>query len=260
MVQFFSQMLKLPIEAFVFSMEMLLKTIQGIQKITYQGIDATISEIVQPPSDRSGSESGPTSDVPDGAIGDSAETMHPTTQEEERKMADKDLRDDMLKLVRYKILFVKRDYEHAFKEEEELVSDNTDAAAYTAWKIAHFIQRLSKDKDIEVPRSWEDYPEEQFVEIRDNRRWLTGFKEDDKKYLRVFYEVLERYPRERFKYEEEQIDILKEISATLRRDRPASGGTSGSGGTTGTGGPAGTGGTAGYGGPGGRSRPPEGED
>jgi len=254
MIQFFSQMLKLPIEAFVFSMEMLLKTIQGIQKITYQGIDATISEIVQPPGDRPGSDSDPTIDVAVGAIGDSAETMSQTTQEEERKMPDKDLRDDMLKLVRYKILFVKRDYEHAFKEEEELVSDNTDATAYTAWKIAHFIQRLSKDKDIEVPRNWEDYPEEQYIETRDNRRWLTGFKEDDKKYLRVFYEVLERYPRERFKYEEEQIDILKEISATLRRERPTTGGTSGTGGTAGSGGPTG------YGGPGGRPRPPEGED
>jgi hypothetical protein len=254
MIQFVSQMLKLPLEAFVFSMEMLFKTIQGLQKITYQGIDATISEVVQPPSDRPGGDSSPTTDVPEGTVGDGAQTTQQTIQEGERRMADKDLRDDMLKLVRYKILFVKRDYEHAFKEEEELVSDNTDAPAYTAWKIAHFIQRLSKDKDIEVPRNWEDYPEEEFIEIRDNRRWLTGFKEEDKKYLRVFYEVLERYPRERLKYEEEQIDILKEISATLKRERPATGGTSGTGGTPGTGGP-----TA-YGGPGGRSRSPEGED
>jgi hypothetical protein len=262
MIQFFSQMLKLPMEAFVFSMEMLLKTIQGIQKITYQGIDATISEIVQPPGDRPGSDSGPTSDVPDGAIGDSAQTTHQTTQEEERKMADKDLRDDMLKLVRYKILFVKRDYEHVFGEVEELVSDNTDAAAYTAWKIAHFIQRLGRDKDVKVPKDWDDYTDVQpFIEVSGNDRILTGLPEDDKKYLRVFYEVLDRYPRERFKYEEEQIDILKEISATLtRRERAAGGGAGGAGGPTGTGGPAGTGGPTGYGGPGGRSRPPEGED
>jgi hypothetical protein len=223
MIQFFGEMLKLPFEAFVFSMEMLVRTIQGIQKIAYQGIDAMVSEIVQPLGDRPGSESGPTSVVPNGAIEDSAETMAQTTQQGERNMADRDLRDDMLKLVRYKILFVKRDYEHAFPEEEELVPDNTDAAAYTAWKIAHFIQRLKDDKDIKVPKGWEDYAEiQKYIEAKGNDRILTGFPEDDKKYLRVFYEVLDRYPRERFKYEEEQIDILRDISKTLKDRQPGS--------------------------------------
>src|SRR5262249_61980068 len=46
---------------------------------------------------------------------------------------------------------------------------------------------------------------------------LTGLPDDDKKYLRVYYEVLERYPREKFKYEEQQIRVLEEI-----RDRVAS--------------------------------------
>ena len=50
----------------------------------------------------------------------------------------------MLKLVRYKILFVKRGYEHAFEEQEELVSDNMDASAYTAWKVAEFIQKMRR--------------------------------------------------------------------------------------------------------------------
>jgi hypothetical protein len=228
MNQFFSQMLKLPFEAFVFSMEMLVKTIQGIQKIAYQGIDAMVSEIVQPPDDRPGSESGPTSDVPGGAIADSAETLYQTTQEEKTKMADRDLRDDMLKLVRYKILFVKRDYEHVFKEVEELVHDNTDGASYTAWKIAEFIQSLGKDSEIKVPKSWDDYPKReetkpnQYTEQKGTDLMLTGIPEDDKKYLRVFYEVLDRYARERFKYEEEQIDILRDISKTLKERHPGS--------------------------------------
>jgi hypothetical protein len=46
-------------------------------------------------------------------------------------MSDQNLRDDMLKLVRYKILFLNRDYEHAFPEQEELVADNLDATNYT---------------------------------------------------------------------------------------------------------------------------------
>ena len=140
-------------------------------------------------------------------------------------MADRDLHDDMLKLVRFKILFVKRDYEHVFKEVEELVSDNTDAASYTAWKIAEFIQSLGKDSEVKVPKGWEDYLKReetkpnQYTEQKGTDLMLTGIPEDDKKYLRVYFEVLERYTRERFKYEEEQIDILRDISKTLK-ERP----------------------------------------
>jgi hypothetical protein len=101
---------------------------------------------------------------------------------------DKNLRDDMLKLVRYKVLFVKREHEKAYPEEEDLVSDNMDDAAFTAWKVAEFIQ---------------NHPNQ--------------FQEEDKKYLRIHYEVLERFPREKFKFEENQIRVLEQI-----RDKMAS--------------------------------------
>ena len=45
-------------------------------------------------------------------------------------MRDKDLNDEQLKLVRYKILFVKRDYETAFPEKEELVADNLSGEGF----------------------------------------------------------------------------------------------------------------------------------
>jgi hypothetical protein len=52
-------------------------------------------------------------------------------QAEERKMVDRDLRDDMLKLVRYKILFVKRGYEDVLVQDvEELVHDNVTEGDY----------------------------------------------------------------------------------------------------------------------------------
>ncbi len=134
-------------------------------------------------------------------------------------MPDTNLSDDMLKLIRYKILFVKRDYEHAFPEVEELVHDNMDSTSYTAWKIAEFIQRLSAG-DTKVPGKWSNgYPSD--TDAQGNYLYrkngiLTGFPEDDKKYLRVYYEVLDRYVRESFKYEEDQIDVLKEIREAIR--------------------------------------------
>lgn len=134
-------------------------------------------------------------------------------------MPDTNLSDDMLKLVRYKVLFVKRDYEHAFPEVEELVHDNLDSKSYTAWKIAEFIQRLG-DRKTDIPVKWSDgYPSDK--DSQGNYKYrqdgkLLGFPEDDKKYLRVYYEVLDRYVRESFKYEEDQIDVLKDIREAIR--------------------------------------------
>ncbi|HEY7494183.1 MAG TPA: hypothetical protein VIH59_24160 [Candidatus Tectomicrobia bacterium] len=124
-------------------------------------------------------------------------------------MADRDLRDDQLKLVRYKILFVKRDLEYAFKEQEELVHENIDAADYTGWKIAEFIQKLDKEA---IPEKWldKDYPRK-----ANKGEMIKSLREDDKKYLRVYYEVLERYTRERFRYEERQIEVLEDIRDRL---------------------------------------------
>src|SRR5258708_36392509 len=68
---------------------------------------------------------------------------------------DKDLHDDMLKLVRYKILFVLREYEHAFPEQEDLVSDNMDASAFTACEIAEFTHDLHPAPPL-MPRKWSD--------------------------------------------------------------------------------------------------------
>lgn len=134
---------------------------------------------------------------------------------------DRDLHDDMLKLVRYKILFVKREFEAAFDEDEDLVSDNMDASAFTAWKIAQFIQDLKAEGDrrVRVPSKWGTrYPSVQRENyVRDG--YLIGFPPEDKKYLRVYYEVLDRYPREKFKYEEQQIEVLREIRDEMR-NRP----------------------------------------
>lgn len=121
---------------------------------------------------------------------------------------DKDLRDDMLKLVRYKILFVRREYEIAFPEQEDIVSDNMDGDAFAAWKVAEFIQDLHRGETL-IPARWveQNYPSPEFR----SRNFLTGIPHEDKKYLRVYFQVLERFPREKFKYEEQQIRVLEEI-------------------------------------------------
>jgi len=133
---------------------------------------------------------------------------------------DKDLHDDMLKLVRYKVMFVRREYEVAFPEQEDLVSDNLDGSSFTAWKVAEFIQDLQKGQTA-VPAKWQSksYPDSPYQ--KDGK--LLGLPPEDKKYLRVYYEVLDRYPREKFKYEEQQIRILEEIRNKLGPQAPPAG-------------------------------------
>jgi hypothetical protein len=204
-------------EAFVYSMEMFVKTMRGIQHIASRGIDLVADEVGQTLADASGAEDEAPMRMIHGAIDNSAETVQPMPQEEGRKMSDRDLRDDMLKLVRYKILFVKRDYEHVFYEKEELVHENIDASDYTGWKIAEFIQDLD---NVELPSKWQDkkYPRDETKDSpRDPKPKIKSLPEDDKKYLRVYYEVLDRYARERFKYEERQIEVLEQIRDKIEK-------------------------------------------
>ena len=158
---------------------------------------------------------------------------------------DKNLHDDMLKLVRYKILFVKRSYEHAFPEQEDLVYDNMDGNSFTAWKVAEFIQELAKVTSakpedrarigVPVPGSWKTYPEKKFIF---DDKYLTSFPHEDKKYLRVYYEVLERFPREKFRHDERQIEVLEDIRDRMPDSKSGAGksGSPGQGGGSSKGG------------------------
>jgi len=231
------QMARLPVQAFVYTMEMMVKTLQGLQKMADRSVDALIGKDALSPQDAPAVESnlsnGPTVGATAHAAGNApnSESDHPNDtvnlthdaitsggekiEKEQRKMPDTNLSDDMLKLVRYKVLFVKRDYEHAFKEEEDLVWDNMTDTAYAAWKVAEFIQNLKNEK-IEVPSKWlnQDKKPRFNFEVKDSK--LTGFDEDDKKYLRVFYEVLQRYPREKLRYEERHLEVLEEIRDKMK--------------------------------------------
>ena len=237
MMHLLGQMLMLPFTVFVYGMEMFVKTMHRVQKVADQGLDLTagggvprcedepangrefnaqafVQRDVGPSQEVSAATSvaAPTSSGSHGTASNEIESRE-TTKE---ITMDRDLRDDMLKLVRYKVLFVKREYEHAFDEQEDLVSENMDAAAFTAWKVAEFIQGLARDPhETRVPARWgQKYPGAKY-RAGANGEWLKGLPDDDKKYLRIFYEVLDRYPRERFKYEERQIEVLEEIRDNL---------------------------------------------
>jgi len=271
MMRLFGQMILLPFTVFVFGIELFARTIRDLQRTTDRGMNLLAGEGAPPSEDVPASEGQPfntalsvssarpggwgelklksetTTSMNDRTAGDAAEVTN-----KETTMRDKDLSDDQLKLVRYKVLFVKRDYETAFPEKEELVPDNMTGDAFCAWKVAEFIQRLS-DKKTYIPSDWRKgdkpkYPEEAKYTEHTKDGWvLLGLPERDKKYLRVFFEVLERYVRE--EDEDTEVDVLREIRDEIKHLRPTTyAGGAGGGGSAGGGYGGGSGGGPGAGG------------
>jgi len=279
MMRLFGQMLLFPFTVFVFSIELFARTIRELQRNADEGMNLLAGDAGPPFDGVSGVEGQFTDSVVSGApavdvgakgnwgelrsqtiavTGDDTVRDVAKVTDKETVMRDKDLSDDQLKLVRYKILFVKRDYETAFPEKEELVADNITGEGFAAWKVAEFIQQLG-DKKTYIPSDWKKgdkpkYPEEAKYTEHTKDGWvLLGLAERDKKYLRVFFEVLERYVRE--EDEDTDVDVLREIRDEIRGLRGGGvststyAGSSGGGGGTGSGG--GTGGGTGGGGYGG---------
>jgi len=243
MLRLLSQMMKLPIAAFVYDMEVLVKAMRDFQRTADHSLDTMVSAIAQVPAE---GQPGPDDQAMDANAGAGARAYEQTARsgeraaeartalEEDGHMGDSkhDLNDDDLKLIRYKILFVKRDYEVAFPEVEELVSDNLSSSAFTGWKIAEFIQRLQTG-EVRAPLKWRKDGKRYPDDVKPPDWKVLKLPEEDKKYLRVYYEVLDRYVREKFKYEEEQVDVLREIRDRLKP--PSGSATGGASGGTGAG-------------------------
>jgi hypothetical protein len=100
-------------------------------------------------------------------------------------MADRNLSDDKIKLVRFNLLLIKREHECILADGYELIADDMDESGFNALVIAKYV----KGHQLE---------------------------EDDRKYLRVSYEVLERYAKQEFKHEQKQVAVLEQIRDAIR--------------------------------------------
>ncbi|HSM51577.1 MAG TPA: hypothetical protein VLA75_09265 [Thermoanaerobaculia bacterium] len=114
------------------------------------------------------------------------EARDPIDRKEDRQMADTNLADENVKLVRYTIVFVKRDQEEILEQDEILVTDDLTPEGFASWRIAVYFQGDHEPID-----------------------------HADKKYLRVCYEVICRWVREPLHYEKRQLDELKGIREAI---------------------------------------------
>jgi hypothetical protein len=125
----------------------------------------------------------------------------PTTTKEKPKMADTNLNDEMVKLVEYTILTIERGREEFLEQGRALVTDDLTGDAFPNARIAEWTKknpgRISEHGNA----------------TGDGIRAST---------LRVYYNVLDRWPKEDLKkdektvrHDEEQLKILREIADRL---------------------------------------------
>jgi hypothetical protein len=208
MTQFLNQMMKFPLAIFVYSLEMLTKTMQGMRSVTDQGIDTIISEVTQTLGGTGRSEVTLAGHMIDTPASHSTKSILQTPQKEDRSMPDIDLGGDDLKYVSYSIVFTKRDYETNLQpEKQELVDYATDGGSYGGLKIAEFFEQVTQGK-IPRPTSWEPsyaVPERPVA----GQTW--EIPRDDRKYVKFIYHVDRHLPKGEAEYERDKVKILREI-------------------------------------------------
>ena len=158
---------------------------------------------------------------------------------------EKNLNDDMVKLVAYSIVSIRRQDERVLNggEGTVLIVEPMTEENFTAYIIGHYLQQeVTNDKEDAIGefidalerclREMGDGNVRQFAEalrrylresITNNdkkkktsvKRKLRQIPEEDRKYLRVNYVVSNRWPREPLKFEEDQVAVLEDIRDKL---------------------------------------------
>lgn len=124
---------------------------------------------------------------------------------EEIKVADTHLGDDTVKLVEYSIITVKRSRggdgegvtgERELHSDRRVVTENLTEDAFVTWVVAEFLQNGGK-----------------------------SLSDEDRRHLRVYFNVLKRWPREDLRYEEDQLAELRGIRKAIHAIADAKSGT-----------------------------------
>lgn len=206
----FRQMMRLPWAVALFTLEQMSGAMERVDRATEEGwgrLAARLEGVPSSPAEVGGLER----EAPEGAdrrrmtepsrsaarVGRGQEIDDSTGAasagaanhgKEGRTVADTNLSDDMVKLVRYSVVSVKRDLAPAkailVSGREKLFDDNLDGEAFATWVTS------------EVAAA-------------------EGMSEADRKYLRVSYEVLQRWPKQDREYERRQLEILEGIRDRL---------------------------------------------
>lgn len=123
-----------------------------------------------------------------------------SNRQEKSEMADTNLHDDMVKLVEYTLVSIERGHETKLEGPEQIiVTDDLTGDAFSNARVASWFKETSgkhkyKDED-----------------GKDQTRAV------DSETLRVYYRVLDRWPKEDLKKDERQVEYLRQIAENTRK-------------------------------------------
>lgn len=120
-------------------------------------------------------------------------------EEKKSESALTSLEDDTVKLVAYSIVSLRRGHERILDggEGSVIVTDRMTGKEFMSWIVAKYLQQ-----EVDVPGQ----PGKK--QRRGDPKLLPA---EELKYLRVYYVVSNRWPREPLEFEEKQVRVLKEI-------------------------------------------------
>lgn len=207
LVQLFGRMLLLPVSALVYSMEAFLRSLEELRSLMDQGVQ-TMTSYAAPPVTANGRGGSDSFENQAGGAPVERKAEAATLARRIDEIMDTNMSDDMVKLVRFTIVTIKRDDEHVLGEGkgpddedypsppryriargEKIVTENMTDDSFSAWVISEYFQ-----KDHHEP-----------------------VDADDKKYLRVYHEVLKRWAKQDRKYEKNQLESLAGIEDALKK-------------------------------------------
>ena len=118
-------------------------------------------------------------------------------------MADTNLHDDMVKLVEYTLVTIERGLEQRLEGPEQIiVTDDLTGDAFSNARVAEWFRKTGGEVEHEV--EYED------------KQGATKKKKEKRKVnpdtLRVYYRVLDRWPKEDLKKDEKQVEYLRQIA------------------------------------------------
>ncbi|HEY6253581.1 MAG TPA: hypothetical protein VI685_26785 [Candidatus Angelobacter sp.] len=113
------------------------------------------------------------------------------------------LEDDMVKLVAYTIVSLRRGHERVMDggEGTMIVTDSMTGRAFISWIIARYLQQ-----EVTIP-----------CNAKPKQLRSDVIPPGELKYLKVYYVVSKRWPRHSLAFEQDQVAVLKEIRDGLAK-------------------------------------------
>jgi hypothetical protein len=212
-IRFFSQLVKFPVAAAAAGFEIMARIVRDVQQTFDRSVDAVAEGMAQSLKDTDADAPGTAMDVDQAGSQNGTDNSGPAAQTEGGNMGDwegrdQDLSGEDLKVVRYRIIFTKRDLEGDLDEGEETINYSTNGGGFAALKVAKFMEKVAS-KQIPRLEVWKEncYPEN--VNPNNDNDW--HFPKEDEKYITFLFEVLRRVEKQDKEYDRDQVRELRRI-------------------------------------------------